>query len=476
MTLILKIFKNNNYLKILVFSILLNSCSSNEKSKIYSEEIQTLVNYVQDKSDFNYTIKDTIKYNGASLYRIKMDSGKWLTKELVNEPLWWHWIDVVVPDTIDTSASLLFIGGGSKFENGIFLDSLSVQKAIETKSIISHVSNIPFQPLKFHSSDSIERYEDNLIAYGWNQFLQGGAKKGDVEWLARFPMTRAVVRAMDVIQEITLSKENNVQKFFISGASKRGWTTWTTAAVDNRVMGMAPLVIDILNLVPSFDHHYKVYGDWSPAVNDYVEFQIMDWMNTKEFKKLMNYVEPYQFKELFTMPKLIVNGTIDEFFVTDSWKFYWEDIPDKKYLQYVPNGNHGLTEGYRYHNIFSFYDRLIHSRELPQMEWHIEKNEFHLDLGIDTPYNISLWKINNPKSRDFRIWEVGRNWKKIVIKNNKSGKYKITAPIDEGFTASLVEVVFFPDSEAPITLTTGTQVLPNKYSFSSYESKIKTKD
>jgi PhoPQ-activated pathogenicity-related protein len=254
-----------------------------------------------------------------------------------------------------------------------------------------------------------------------------------VEWLARFPMTRAVVRAMDVIQEITSSKENNVQKFFISGASKRGWTTWTTAAVDNRVMGMAPLVIDILNLVPSFDHHYKVYGDWSPAVNDYVEFQIMDWMNTKEFKKLMNYVEPYQFKELFTMPKLIVNGTIDEFFVTDSWKFYWEDIPDKKYLQYVPNGNHGLTEGYRYHNIFSFYDRLIHSRELPQMKWHIEKNEFHLDLGIDTPYNISLWKINNPKSRDFRIWEVGRNWKKIVIKNNKSGKYKITAPIDEGF-------------------------------------------
>ena len=297
-----------------------------------------------------------------------------------------------------------------------------------------------------------------------------------MEWLARFPMTRAVVRAMDVIQEITSSKENAVKKFFISGASKRGWTTWTTAAVDNRVMGMAPLVIDLLNLVPSFDHHYKVYGDWSPAVNDYVEFQIMDWMNTKEFKKLMNYVEPYQFKELFTMPKLIVNGTIDEFFVTDSWKFYWEDIPDKKYLQYVPNGNHGLTEGYRYQNVFSFYDRLIHSRDLPQMEWNIEKDVFHLDLGIDTPYNISLWKINNPNSRDFRIWEVGRNWKKIMIKNNKSGKYKIIAPIDEGFTASLVEVVFYPDSEAPITLTTGTQVLPNKYSFSSYGSKIKTKD
>tara|TARA_A100001011_G_scaffold195540_1_gene203897 strand:- start:18007 stop:19446 length:1440 start_codon:yes stop_codon:yes gene_type:complete len=476
MTLILKIFKNNNYLKILVFSILLNSCSSNGKSKIYSEELETLISYVQDKSDFNYSIKDTIKYKGASVYRVKMNSGRWLTTELVDEPIWWHWVDIVIPDTLDTSNSLLFIGGGSKFDNDLFLDSLSIQTAIETKSIISHISNIPYQPLKFISSDSIERYEDNLIAYGWNKFLQGKAKKEDAEWLARFPMTRAVVRGMDVIQEITSSKGNAVKKFFISGASKRGWTTWTTAAVDNRVMGMAPLVIDLLNLVPSFDHHYKVYGDWTPAVNDYVEFQIMDWMNTEEFKKLMNYVEPYQFKELFTMPKLIVNGTIDEFFVTDSWKFYWEDIPDKKYLQYVPNGNHGLTEGYRYKNVFSFYDRLIHYRDLPEMEWHIKKGVFHLNLGIDTPHSISLWKINNPNSRDFRIWEVGRNWEKIKIKNNDSGKYEIIAPDGEGFTASLVEVIFYPDSETPITLTTGTQVLPNKYLFSSYKSKIKTKE
>jgi hypothetical protein len=46
----------------------------------------------------------------------------------------------------------------------------------------------------------------------------------------------------------------------------------------------------------------------------------------------------------------------------------------------------------------------------------------------------------------------------------------------DGYTASLVEVVFYPNSESPITLTTGTHVLPNKYSFSSYKSKIKTEE
>ena len=32
--------------------------------------------------------------------------------------------------------------------------------------------------------------------------MEGGSKKEDEEWLARFPMTRAVSKAMDVVQEV----------------------------------------------------------------------------------------------------------------------------------------------------------------------------------------------------------------------------------------------------------------------------------
>ena len=52
------------------------------------------------------------------------------------------------------------------------------------------------------------------------------------------------------------------------------------------------------------------------------------------------------------MPKLIINGTIDEFFATDSWKFYWDDLTGDKYIQYVQNGNHGLLGSYQTLNIF----------------------------------------------------------------------------------------------------------------------------
>ena len=63
--------------------------------------------------------------------------------------------------------------------------------AIKTESVIVNVSNIPFQPLNFLSSEQDSFEEDDLIAFAWNKFLKQGAKQKDVEWLPRFPMTRA---------------------------------------------------------------------------------------------------------------------------------------------------------------------------------------------------------------------------------------------------------------------------------------------
>ena len=34
----------------------------------------------------------------------------------------------------------------------------------------------------------------------------------------------------------------------VAGASKRGWTTWTTMAVDKRVFAAIPIVMDILSM------------------------------------------------------------------------------------------------------------------------------------------------------------------------------------------------------------------------------------
>ena len=366
------------YLALTLTLISLYSCSNPTEQPVSLQPIEQLQAYVKNNTGYSFSVVDSLEYMEAKVYRAKMISGEWMAEEQTTPSEWWHWVDIAVPNEIDTDKALLFIGGCSTADEVWQLDTLNVEKAISTRAVIAHVSNVPFQPVHFGTSDTIDRYEDDLIAYGWKQFLTRGATDDQAEWLARFPMTRAVSRAMDVVQAVTSKSSLPVQEFFISGASKRGWTTWTTAAVDDRVIGMAPLVIDLLNLEESFEHHYRVYGDWSPAVQDYVNYGIMEWIGSKEFDRLLEFVEPFEFKERFGMPKLIVNGTIDEFFVTDSWKFYFDELPGYKQLQYVPNGNHGLAGSYNTSNVFSFFDALAHEQSIPQWEWSINSDRFEV--------------------------------------------------------------------------------------------------
>src|SRR5207248_767281 len=83
---------------------------------------------------------------------------------------------------------------------------------------------------------------------------------------------RLVVRAMDAITDFCCSRAGGgleIARFVLAGASKRGWTAWTAAAVDRRVAAVVPVVIDLLNIEASFEHHYRAYGFWAPAIAAY---------------------------------------------------------------------------------------------------------------------------------------------------------------------------------------------------------------
>ena len=434
-----------------------------------------LQEYVMAGDDaFRYTVVETNKGEAWTEYKIKMISGTWLTELEVDTPEWWHWLNIIVPDEIQETESMMIIGGGSRNDTvPIKTDDWQIKAAIATGSIISYVSNVPFQPLDFKGDQKEGRVEDDLISFGWRQYLESGGSEDKLEWLARFPMTRAVVRAMDVVQEISEASTKPVENFFVTGASKRGWTTWTTAAVDDRVMGIAPIVIDLLNIVPSFNHHWQCYGAWSPAVDDYVREGVMDWLNTEEFKGLLEIVGPYSFRDQLTMPKLLINATCDEFFVTDSWKFYWDDLKGENYLQYVPNGNHGLR-GYQPISLISFYQAIITNTKLPDFNWSIGGDTIYMEVDPDSEYIIRKWEAINETDRDFRLYVVGEGaWQMEELANKPNGKYAIhISQPESGFKGALLEIVFNPNSGFPLTFTSGTLVTPEQYPFPPFEPKI----
>ena len=164
-------------------------------------------------------------------------------------------------------------------------------------------------------------------------------------------MVKSAVKAMDMTEEILAIEGVDLDGFVVTGASKRGWTTWLTGAVDSRVKAIAPIVINVLNMQEHLEHHRKVYGYWSPAIYDYAQERVFDRLiSSGELevsagaRTLLEYVDPYEYSQRgrYPMPKFMLNATGDEFFVPDTAEFYYHDLEGEAHMSYVPNVGHGM--------------------------------------------------------------------------------------------------------------------------------------
>lgn len=396
----------------------------------------------------------------ARTYR--MVSQNWLDPSRVDRTTWEHWVVVIAPKAVEHGEqALLFINGGS---NGGEPPAPSVplaQVAVMTKSILVDVKQIPNQPLRF-PDEPMEKYkqrgrsEDEMISYAWDKFL----RTKDPLWLPRLPMTKAVVRAMDLAQK----ERPEIKHFFVFGGSKRGWTTWTTAAVDKRVNGIGPAVIDVLNVTKSLDNHYASYGFWAPAISDYVEMDVVSRIHTPEFQELRKTVDPYSYLDRLTMPKYIVNSAGDQFFPPDSWKFYFDDLKGEKYLRYVPNTDHGLNNE-AYVNLASFYHAVRTNTPRPKFAW-TRAADGSLEVHCETkPTKVLLWQATNPDGRDFRLEQIGPAYASSPVPESAPGVYRaVVAAPAKGWTAFFLEMEFPNENFSfPFKFTTGVSIVPDTY-------------
>jgi PhoPQ-activated pathogenicity-related protein len=419
---------------------------------------------------FDFEVHEAHKRAGYTTYVVRMVSQHWTPREDVSEQTWWHWVTIVVPDDVTSDAALLWLGGGSRTTSQPSeAEGFLRAAALETSSVAIGVHNIPSQPLSFEEDSSARRLsEDALIAYGWRQYLEGGAHADDIEWLARVPMTRAAMRAMDTATTILEDRHGTaLQRFVVSGASKRGWTAWTTGIFDARIVAMAPAVIDVLNLRASFTHHWKAYGEWSPAISDYEEEGIMDWKDTAEFAELEAMVDPYAYLDDVEIPVYVVNASSDEFFLPDSWQFYWDAMPEASRLRYVPNTGHSMAGTDAVEGLLTFYAHIVDGRTPPNLEWQVQESSIRIRIpDSSNAESIRLWSASN-EVRDFRHYVVGEAWEATEL-SIPDGEASIPVEIpDDGYAAYFVEVVFGTDA-GMLPLTSGIKVVPDTYAYDDY--------
>jgi PhoPQ-activated pathogenicity-related protein len=444
--------------------------SGYEPPTVAPGELTALDKYVAAPDpNYSYKIVNTIKGEGYTGYIVDMTSQQYLTEKEVDKPIWQHYLRIVKPDNLKHSTALLYIGGGSNNKPAPDnVDKGFAQMAVLSQSVCAELPNVPSEPLVFADDNGNKRTEDEIIAYSWDKYM----RTGDEKWPLRLPMTKAAVRAMDTVTAVLASPEGGgakVDTFMVAGGSKRGWTTWTTAAVDKRVVAITPFVINMLNVVPSFQHHYKVYGFWAPAVGDYNAMKIMDWTGTPEYAALMKIEEPFSYRNRLTMPKYIVNACGDQFFLPDSTQYYFRQLPGENYLRMVPNAEHSLNGTDAREGMMAFYMSVLNGTPRPKFDWKLEKNGSIVVNCESKPSAVKLWQVTNPKARDFRVEVLAPKgaanpvlWTSTDLKEKSKGVYVGNVPKPkEGFTAYMVEMTFPSGMMIPFKFTTDVRVKPD---------------
>jgi PhoPQ-activated pathogenicity-related protein len=439
-----------------VLLVLLSSVTAN-----CQEAAKSPLELYVHKPDSSYSWKvekDLPSTNGVNVSVIDLVSQTWRTKEEVNQPEWRHWLVIAYPSKVRSNTGFLYISGGSNRDAAPDRANEMIRTIAEaTGTVVAELRMVPNQPLIFHN-DGQPRVEDDLIGYTWDQYL----KTGDPTWVARNPMIKSAVRAMDTMTAFMETKQQKVDSFVVAGGSKRGWTTWLTGALDDRVVGIIPIVIDVLNADKSMRHHFAAYGFWAPSIGNYVQHKIMERIDHPRMKELYRLVDPYYYLDRLTMPKLILNGAGDQFFLPDSSQFYWDDLQGPKYLRYVPNGDHGLDGTDAIESVVAFYSLLLLGTDRPDYSWTMEADGAIRVTTKTAPKEVRLWQATNPEARDFRVETLGRKYVSTTLQEESPGEYvgKVDAP-ESGWTAYFVELTFDVGLAVPLKLTTGVRVVPD---------------
>lgn len=418
-------------------------------------------------ASYTYSVVQTIDNPLGKVYVIDMKSQTWRTEKEVNRTLWQHWLTIIVPNGVTADTALLFIdGGGNGGKPPSGPNAMLIQIALQSKTVVANLKMVPNQPLVFADDPGNQRNEDEIIAYTFDKFL----KTQDPTWPLLLPMAKSAVRAMDTIQDHiakTGGGKLKINSFVVSGGSKRGWTTWLTGAVDKRVKAIAPIVIDVLNMGPQMQHHYAAYGFYSPAIGDYEQMKVLNRMDTQGGSSIRNFVDPYEYRDRYTMPKFIINSAGDQFFLCDSAQFYYKDLPAPKYLLYNPNSDHSLNGADADKALLAWYTAILNNRPLPEFSWDIAGAGHTVVTAKTKPTQVNLWTATNPKARDFRLETIGKAWKSAPLAANDKGVYdtNVTAP-EEGWTAYFVELLFDSGSSSlPYRFSTEVRVIPDTLPF-----------
>jgi PhoPQ-activated pathogenicity-related protein len=389
-----------------------------------------LLDYVKKPDPvFAWKLKAKTAHPEGTVYDLHLVSQEWQGIR------WEHQLQVYLPTGVKPTGTMFLWNQGGKASPGSVAFGMDLAKKL--KAPVAFLYHVPNQPLLGGKT------EDTLIAETFVRYL----KTKDARWPLLFPMVKSLVRAMDALQAFARQEWGiEVVHFVVSGASKRGWTTWLTAAADARVKALAPLVIDTLNMRAQMPYQLRSFGKYSEQIRDYTQRGLVPMPDTPEARRLWLMVDPWAYRERLKQPTLILNGANDPYWTTDALNLSWDDLKNPKWVLYVPNAGHNLQQRkadgqdrLRAVNTLAAFGHVqIHGGALPQLQWRHTDTGEKLSLTVEArpaPRAARLWVARAP-TKDFRkaTWQ-----EQAATLQGGTARGQVTPPA-EGFVAFFAEL------------------------------------
>ena len=355
---------------------------------------QAIFDYVQrEEPVYEWKIVSAHESDAGQTIVLRMKSQTW------HDIVWEHQMVICEPKLVrHPNHAILFVNGGSQHKLDQPPRDVGQFMAIATLSggVVASVYQVPNQPL------FDQRYEDDLISETWLRYL----KTQDATWPLLFPMAKSAVKAMDTVQAVAKSKlQRDIKGFVITGASKRGWTSWLTPVVDQRVKGTAPMVIDTLNFRKQIRHQHDSWGRFSEQIADYTRKGLVKLENENiRERTLREMMDPWTYRERLTLPKLIVNGSNDPYWCVDAINNYWPDLQGPKLTLQLPNAGHGLKNGREkvVATIAHFFEFVAEDKKLPRLTWNYADDSHALTVTSQPPARSAQVWLATSADGDFR--------------------------------------------------------------------------
>jgi len=402
---------------------------------------------------FTWEVHTHFRAKGAEVIELVMQSQTW------QGVAWKHQVVLIKPRNLEKADHALVIVGGGRWQES-FADPAPEEEDLPKggdvfiglarllHTVVVVVAQVPYQPL-------FDLTEDRLIAYTFDQY----ERSGDPEWPLLLPMVKSVVRALDAGDAAARREWHQpLTTFTLFGASKRGWTTWLTAAIEPRVTAFAPVVIDALNMQQHFPHQTTVFGAPSEAIKPYTDLGLPEILSSDRGAPLRSIVDPYSYRDALRQPKLIMVATNDEYFPFDSLNLYWDGLEGPKYVLYLPNEPHRIKRyGQAFRTLRALNEAAIGAEPMPKLEWEFawDGDGGRLCVRSDPkPRAVRLWSATN-EGTDFRqaVWGAGPEI------SARAAESIVLAPPTSGYRAMFAEVQYGRWLTA-YSLSTNLAVLP----------------